>query len=46
MYVLQSYAEAFSLGLKGHVYYAMIEEVWYHVGLLYPDLTPKPAYQA
>lgn len=45
-YLPRVYAEALALGLEGQVYYAWINENWNHVGLLLPDLTPKPAYRA
>ncbi|MFC2037686.1 hypothetical protein ACFLYD_06945 [Chloroflexota bacterium] len=46
IYVPRAYAEALALGLKGHVYYAMINEPWRYTGLLLPDLTPKKVYYA
>ena len=46
MYVPRAYAEALALGLEGQVYYATINDWWYHTGLLLPDLTPKPVYYA
>jgi hypothetical protein len=46
MYVPRAYAEAMALDLHGQTYYAMINEMWRHTGLLRPDLTPKPVYHA
>ena len=46
MYVPRVYAEALALGLEAQVYYAMVNESWWHTGLLMPNLTPKPAYNA
>jgi len=46
MYVPRAYAEALALGLKGQIYYAMINESWRHTGLIYSDLTPKPVFGA
>ncbi len=45
-YLPRVYAEALALGLEGQVYYAWINENWNHVGLILPDLTPKPVYRA
>lgn len=44
-YIPRVFAEAHQLGLAGTVYYALITEFKYK-GLLLPDLTPKPQYQA
>ena len=46
MYVPRVYAEAIALGLKGQLYFAMINEGWRYTGLLWPDLDPKPIYHA
>ena len=46
MYVPRAYAEALALGLKAQIYFALINEWWWHSGLLLPDLTSKPAYHA
>lgn len=46
MYVPRAYAETLALALEGTVYYAIINETWWYSGLLLPDLTPKPAYEA
>lgn len=46
MYLPRAYAEALALGLKAQTYYQMINENWWHTGLLQPDLTPKPVYHA
>jgi hypothetical protein len=46
MYIPRVYAEALALGLKAQVYYAMVNEAWFHTGLLLPNLSPKPAYNA
>jgi hypothetical protein len=46
IYVARAYAEAMALELKGQIYFKMINEHWRHTGLLQPDLTPKPAYDA
>jgi hypothetical protein len=46
MYVPRAYAEALAFGLKSQIYYAIINDWWWHTGLLLPDLTPKPAYDA
>jgi hypothetical protein len=45
-YVPRVYAEALALGLEAQVYYAWINEGWRYTGLLQPDLTPKPVYNA
>jgi hypothetical protein len=45
MYMPRAYAEALALGLLGQVHYDM-NGMWKNSGLLYPDLTPKPAYYA
>ncbi|MGD8793958.1 MAG: hypothetical protein PVF47_15510, partial [Anaerolineae bacterium] len=46
MYVPRAYAEALAYGLESQIYYAIINDWWLHTGLLLPDLTPKPAYDA
>ncbi len=46
MYIPRAYAEALALRLPGQIYFAMINEGWRYTGLVYPDLTPKPAYRA
>jgi hypothetical protein len=46
MYIPRAYAEALALDLEAQVYYAMINESWRYTGLIRPDLTPKPAYEA
>jgi hypothetical protein len=45
-YVPRVYAEALALGLEAQVYFAWINVGWRHTGLLQPDLTPKPVYDA
>jgi hypothetical protein len=46
IYVARVYAEAIALRLRAQVYFRMINEGWRHTGLLLPDLTPKPVYDA
>jgi hypothetical protein len=46
VYVPRAYADAMVQGLLGQQYFAMINEHWYYTGLLRPDLSPKPAYNA
>jgi hypothetical protein len=46
MYVPRAYAEALAYGLESQIYYAILNDWWLHTGLLLPDLTPKPAYDA
>jgi hypothetical protein len=45
-YMPRAYAEALALGLRGQIYFSMINNSWFYTGLLEPDLTPKPAYVA
>jgi len=45
MYMPRAYAEALALGLLSQVHYDM-KGTWWYSGLLYPDLSPKPAYHA
>jgi len=43
-YVAQSYAVAIAEGLRANLWYSVLG--WRNSGLLYPDLTPRPAYTA
>lgn len=45
-YIPRVYAEAYELGVVGATYYALITESDGYKGLILPDLTPKPQYQA
>jgi hypothetical protein len=46
VYVPRAYADALMLELLGQQYFTMINEHWYYTGLLLPDFTPKPVYNA
>ena len=46
LYVPRAYADALAAGLEAQIYFAVVNEHWYNTGLVYRDLTPKPAYQA
>lgn len=46
VYMPRAYAEAMATGLEAQSYFAISSEHWWHSGLLYPDLSPKPAYYA
>jgi len=46
VFVPRSYVDALVLGLKAHTHYTLVDDGWYNTGLLRPDLTPRPAYQA
>jgi hypothetical protein len=45
-YVARAYTEALAMGLKGQVYFALINDSWRYTGLLEKNLTPRPAYNA
>jgi hypothetical protein len=45
-YMPRAYADAIAEGLKAQSYFAMINENWWYTGLIRPDLTHKPAYNA
>jgi len=46
MYIPRAYAEALALNITAQAWFTMKEPVWRYTGLLYADLTPKPAYDA
>jgi len=46
-YMPRAYSEAMAVGLEAQVHYKMIMgAAWWHTGLIWSDLKPKPAYEA